>query len=158
MLTQDPTPLNEHLSILQKISEDYLVDWLSKPVVPDFIIGPVGPSVAPQHDTARYWGYTAIFNILDYPSCAFPTGWFTSDKASSTDADYVPRDNEFDAYNWSNYDPQASAGAPISLQITGRKWHCEQVMAATARIAEILGVERGLHREQYHSTKKDASR
>jgi hypothetical protein len=51
---------------------------------------------------------------------------------------YVPRDNEFDAYNWSKYDPEISAGAPINLQITGCKWECERVLRAAGRVAQIM--------------------
>lgn len=40
----------------------------------DVILCPVGPGVAPKHDTARYWGYTSQWNLLDYPSMVFPVG------------------------------------------------------------------------------------
>ena len=38
------------------------------------LLCPVGPGPAPRHDTAKYWGYTAQWNLLDYPSAVFPTG------------------------------------------------------------------------------------
>jgi len=38
----------------------------------DVILCPVGPGVAPKHDTAKYWGYTSQWNLLDYPAVAFP--------------------------------------------------------------------------------------
>ena len=40
----------------------------------DVILCPVGPGVAPEIDHARYWGYTAQWNLLDYPACVFPVG------------------------------------------------------------------------------------
>ena len=40
----------------------------------DMILCPVGPGVAPEIDHARYWGYTAQWNLLDYPACIFPVG------------------------------------------------------------------------------------
>jgi amidase len=40
--------------------------------VVDVIICPVGPGVAPVHGTARYWGYTSQWNLLDYPAVVFP--------------------------------------------------------------------------------------
>jgi hypothetical protein len=38
----------------------------------DVILCPVGPGVAPRHDTAKYWPYTSQWNLLDYPALAFP--------------------------------------------------------------------------------------
>lgn len=98
------------------------------------LLCPVGPSVAPKHDTARYWGYTAIFNCLDWPAIAFPTGYTVSVDEHPVDKSYKPHGNEFDNYNWENYDPEVYKGAPISLQLVGKKWHCEQVMAALRKI------------------------
>jgi amidase len=40
----------------------------------DAILCPVGPGVAPAHNTAKYWGYTSQWNLLDYPAVVFPTG------------------------------------------------------------------------------------
>lgn len=38
----------------------------------DVILYPVGPGVAPRHDTAKYWSYTSQWNLLDYPAVSFP--------------------------------------------------------------------------------------
>lgn len=38
----------------------------------DVILCPVGPGVATRHNTAKYWGYTAVWNLLDYPVVSFP--------------------------------------------------------------------------------------
>jgi amidase len=38
----------------------------------DVILCPVGPGVATRHNTAKYWGYTAVWNLLDYPAVVFP--------------------------------------------------------------------------------------
>lgn len=40
----------------------------------DAIICPVAPGVATRPGTARYWTYTAVWNLLDYPAMAFPSG------------------------------------------------------------------------------------
>ncbi|EJU00958.1 amidase [Dacryopinax primogenitus] len=40
----------------------------------DVILCAPFPGTANPHDMARYWGYTAIFNLLDYPGVVFPTG------------------------------------------------------------------------------------
>jgi hypothetical protein len=40
----------------------------------DALLTPVGPTPAPLIGTAKYWRYTSIFNILDWPAAVFPTG------------------------------------------------------------------------------------
>ena len=40
----------------------------------DVILCPVGPGAAPQLNTARWWGYTSVWNLLDYPALVVPTG------------------------------------------------------------------------------------
>lgn len=40
----------------------------------DAFVCPVAPWVATAHGTAKYWTYTAIWNLLDYPALAFPAG------------------------------------------------------------------------------------
>lgn len=38
----------------------------------DALICPVAPSVGIPHDYNIYWGYTSLFNFLDYPSTVLP--------------------------------------------------------------------------------------
>lgn len=40
--------------------------------IPDGIIMPVAPTLAVRHGEFRYYGYSAIANVLDYPSGVFP--------------------------------------------------------------------------------------
>lgn len=80
--------------------KEYLQNWDSAPDVPDFLVTAVGSSAAPLHETAKYWGYAAIFNLLDYPACSFPMGLFCDADLHPADASYKPHDNEFDAYKW----------------------------------------------------------
>ena len=119
--------------------DDFAKQWLSILNAPDFLICPVGPSATPLHDTARYWGYTAIFNLLNIPACKFPTGVVCSSTLHPADTSYKPRDSEFDVYNWANYHPSAFESAPVCLQIVGRKCDCERVMKAAEVVTEALG-------------------
>ena len=58
------------------------------------------------------------------------------------DRSYQPRDNEFDAYNWNNYEPEECREAPISLQLVGKKWECEKLVAALRKVElELSKVE-----------------
>lgn len=71
----------------------------------------------------------------------FPTGVICSPKDHPKDESYKPRDNEFDAYNWGNYDPVEFEGAPVGLQAIGKKWDCELVMKSVEKISSVLGVK-----------------
>ncbi|KAK8196059.1 hypothetical protein M8818_007211 [Zalaria obscura] len=107
----------------------YLDDYLAEHKKP---IGPlhglpisvkehiVGPGTAPLIDTAKYWGYTSQWNILDYPALVFPTGLSADPKIDGKEASYQPR-NEQDAYNQQIYEPEKYTDAPISLQLVGRR-------------------------------------
>jgi len=64
----------------------------------DVILTPAGPGVAPPLDCARYWGYTAQWNLLDYPSLIFPTGLQVGPE-DMIEEGYQPR-NEKDKYNY----------------------------------------------------------
>ena len=57
----------------------------------DVILCPVGPGVAPEIDHARYWGYTAQWNLLDYPACVFPVRKVDKGMAElGVEKDYIP--------------------------------------------------------------------
>ena len=64
----------------------------------DALICPVMPGVANRHNTSKYFAYTALWNLLDYPALAFPAG--TVDAAK----DKKPRRSDFmsehDRENW----------------------------------------------------------
>ena len=66
--------------------------------VMDAILCPVGPGAAPKHGTAKWWGYTSQWNVLDYPAIIFPV---TKCDASVdvVDKQYQPR-NTKDEANW----------------------------------------------------------
>ncbi|KAE9373330.1 amidase [Stipitochalara longipes BDJ] len=92
----------------------------------DAIICPAGPGVAPKHNTAKYWGYTSQWNLLDYPAVVFPVG--KVDK----NIDILPNDfvalSGKDEENWALYDAAEFHGLPISLQLVGRRFEDEKVL------------------------------
>ena len=46
----------------------------------DVILCPVGPGVAPRHNTSKYWSYTSQWNLLDYPAVVFPVSKVDKEK------------------------------------------------------------------------------
>lgn len=102
----------------------------------DFLIGPVGPSPAPQHNTSRYWGYASIWNLLDYPALAFPVTQV--DVAQDVkDESYIPR-NEEERWIWDRYDVEKEVGAPVGLQLVGRRLEDEKVVETMSWMVEKL--------------------
>ena len=63
----------------------------------DVILCPVGPGVAPLLNTAKYWGYTSQWNLLDYPALVFPVSKVDA-KIDVADKEYKPM-NAKDDFN-----------------------------------------------------------
>lgn len=67
----------------------------------DAILCPVSPMAAVPHDFPVYWGYTSLWNLLDYPSVVMPVDDLVVDLLKDVkDPDYVPHSNPFDKENW----------------------------------------------------------
>ncbi|CAD6445972.1 41e683fe-58ed-426e-beb6-afdce751dde1 [Sclerotinia trifoliorum] len=112
----------------------------------DVILSPVGPGSAPKLDTAKWWGYTSQWNLLDYPAIVFPVDKVdvTKDNVKET---YTPR-NDKDKYNWDLWEQYGAEGykdAPISLQLIGRRYEEEKVIQAL----EIIQGQTGLPFVEY---------
>ncbi|CAF4349449.1 unnamed protein product, partial [Adineta steineri] len=91
----------------------------------DCLLAPGAPSAASQHGTSRWWGYTSVWNLLDYPAVIFPVTVVDPVK-DQVETDYKPR-NTLDADNYNLYtSPTAYANAPIGLQLIGRRYHDEK--------------------------------
>ncbi|KAH7909595.1 amidase signature domain-containing protein [Hygrophoropsis aurantiaca] len=103
----------------------------------DVLLCPPFHGTASRHDTAKYWGYTAIWNILDYPGVVFPSG-LKADPSVDVIQETPSPMSESDAYNHSLYDPDIFVGAPISLQVIGRRFEDGLVLAAQEIIERII--------------------
>ncbi|CUM67338.1 uncharacterized protein PRCAT00005031001 [Priceomyces carsonii] len=104
----------------------------------DYILCPTYASVAAKPSTVKYWGYTSLWNILDYPNVVFPTGLKVDPKLDVVDSEYKPR-NDYEAYEYSLYtDPKDFKDAPIGLQLTGRRYFDEELVKASQVIAKII--------------------
>ncbi|KAK4454471.1 amidase [Podospora aff. communis PSN243] len=92
----------------------------------DALICPVAPGVATAHNTAKYWAYSAVWNLLDYPALSFPIG--TVDK----EVDLAERRDSFrssqDQQNWELYDPEVFDEMPVGAQIVGRRFEDEKIL------------------------------
>jgi amidase len=103
----------------------------------DVILCPPSFGAAPPHGQSKYWGYTANWNILDYPGVVFPVTTVDPQK-DPRDVDYQPKNAE-DKFCYELYDPEVYANAPVGLQIVGRRQYDEKVLAALKEIEKAMG-------------------
>ncbi|KAJ7631586.1 amidase signature domain-containing protein [Mycena polygramma] len=121
----------------EALRAEYLQHFNSQNV--DVVLCPVGPGPAPLLGTSKYWGYTNVWNFVDYPAAVFPTGLHV-DPALDVKDDSVPRtwmsgaDEEISAA----YEPTAFSGAPLCLQLVGRRFAEETVVQALRGISQVL--------------------
>ncbi|KAI5970133.1 hypothetical protein CANMA_000744 [Candida margitis] len=130
--------LNSKRDRLREEYSDYLIENKI-----DFFLGPAYDNVAPKEEEVYNESYTLIYNLLDFPSLVFQTGLFQDPKIDvwqKEDLDYKYRSGMEELENRS-YDPKQFVGAPIALQLSGRRYFDEEVVAASKAIVDFLGVD-----------------
>ncbi|KAI9927535.1 hypothetical protein MW887_003153 [Aspergillus wentii] len=102
----------------------------------DALIVPPAPAVGYPHDFNIYWGYTSLFNAVDYPSVILPIPGFKVDpELDPVDDNYRPLEtNPYDKPNHELYHPNLFVNQPSTIQIVGRPFEDEEVV----RVASIL--------------------
>ncbi|EMC96862.1 hypothetical protein BAUCODRAFT_492129 [Baudoinia panamericana UAMH 10762] len=105
----------------------------------DCLLCPVAPQAAVPHDFPVWWGYTSLFNLLDYPSVVMPVkGVKVDQKLDEKDASYQPRDNPFDRPNWEIYDAKRWKSQPVCVQIVGRPFRDEYLIAVSEAMDTVI--------------------
>lgn len=113
----------------------------------DFILSPTNVAPAEIPGESYYWGYTSFWNLLDYPNVVFPTGLKHEVELDSKVPETL-KANEYERQVWYNpdgsvrYNGKEYANAPIALQLTGKRYCDEDVVAATKLIVDLLNVDR----------------
>lgn len=106
----------------------------------DYILSPTYVAPASKPETITYWGYTCLWNILDFPNVVFPTGLRVQSE-DQIDKSFVPR-NELEKYEYTLYSgPEDFINAPICLQLTGRRYTDENVVKAAKVLSSIMTAE-----------------
>jgi amidase len=106
----------------------------------DAILCPVGPSVASAHGESTYWGYTSVYNVLDYSAIVFPVG--TVEKTDTWEG-FPPEMSEpmseEDVRNRAFYSgPDKYSDAPIALQLVTRRFKDEEAILIGEEICKII--------------------
>lgn len=119
---------------------------------------PITPTAAVRHNQFKYYGYASAINLLDFTSVVVPV-LFADQTIDKKLEGYTPL-NELDkkVYAECEYqlflqekkggsadlfqdDPEAYHGAPVAVQVVGRRLTEERVMAIAEEIGRLLGNE-----------------
>ncbi|SPO07361.1 probable Acetamidase [Cephalotrichum gorgonifer] len=102
----------------------------------DAIIAPITPTAAIRHNQFRYYGYATAINVLDFTSVVVPVTF--ADKAVDVRPDGFTPLTKIDAAVNAEYDPEAYHGAPVAVQIIGRRFTEEKIMAIAEEVGRLL--------------------
>ncbi|KAF4457129.1 hypothetical protein F53441_917 [Fusarium austroafricanum] len=106
----------------------------------DALICPPAPGVGYPHDFNTYWGYTSLFNLVDYPSSILPVpGFRITAEQDPVNVAYKPLDtNPYDKPNYEIYDPSLYSNQPSTIQIVGRPFEDEDLIDIASAIDTLL--------------------
>jgi amidase len=116
--------------------KEYALHWNKHGI--DALLCPVGPSVAPKHNTAKYWSYTSQWNLLDYPGVVFLV--CSVDKKVDVWQDNSKDLSGQDEDNRKLWDPEECHGVPVGLQLVGRRFEDEKILAILEYIQERVKI------------------
>ncbi|KAL1964320.1 hypothetical protein VTN77DRAFT_7140 [Rasamsonia byssochlamydoides] len=103
----------------------------------DAIIAPITPTAAIRHNQFRYYGYAAAINLLDFTSVVVPVTF--ADKTVDVKKEGYQPLNDVDKVVQAEYDPEAYHGAPVAVQIIGRRLSDERTLAIAEEVGRLLG-------------------
>ncbi|KAF4445805.1 hypothetical protein F53441_10450 [Fusarium austroafricanum] len=106
----------------------------------DALICPPAPAVGYPHDFNIYWGYTSLFNLLDYPSVILPVpGFEVNPEQDPVDFNYKPLEtNPYDKPNHEIYDPDMFTNIPSTIQVVGRPFEDEELIQTSSVIDKLF--------------------
>lgn len=109
----------------------------------DAVLCPVSPTLAPPHDTTRWWGYTSYWNLADYPAVVFPVGSHHARDWPQTNGSGTPRfsdapRNPVEEFVHAQWDPKTYDNAPVCLQLVGRRLNEEKILNALRVVETAL--------------------
>ncbi|KAG5656005.1 hypothetical protein KAF25_001575 [Fusarium avenaceum] len=106
----------------------------------DALICPSAPAVGYPHDFNVYWGYTSLFNLLDYPSVILPVSNFkVNPQEDLVASDYEPLEtNPYDKPNHELYCPELFSSQPSTIQVVGRPFQDEELIQVSSVMDGLL--------------------
>ncbi|KAK0610068.1 amidase signature domain-containing protein [Bombardia bombarda] len=118
---------------------EFAAHWAAQDV--DVVLCPMFVGPACEHETAFYWNYTAFWNYVDYPGVVLPTpvraGKKGSDEGERYEEDWVPLGEE-DEHVRELWEAGDFEGAPVNVQLVGRKWYDNELFGVLETVKEAL--------------------
>ncbi|KAJ1303070.1 hypothetical protein OPQ81_011271 [Rhizoctonia solani] len=106
----------------------------------DAVLCPASATLAPPCWKMQWFGYTAYWNLLDLPSAVFPLGkLFDASQCKSVNhsAHARPR-NSIEEFVTNQWDPDTYDGVPMALQLVGRQWQEEKLIAELRVVDRVI--------------------
>ncbi|KAK0643850.1 amidase signature domain-containing protein [Cercophora newfieldiana] len=108
----------------------------------DAVIMPAAPHAAVIPGKYYSTSYTSVLNLLNYSVAVIPVT--KADKTVDVvDDSYEPL-NEIDRKNWDAYDPEIYDGAPVGVQLVGRKFEEEKILGIAGVVMAALKTNCGV--------------
>ena len=105
----------------------------------DCIIAPLAPYAAARPEKYKWYAYSAFVNGLDYTSVVVPVTY--ADKSKDKYEDGFKPMNENDQAAYEDYDAEIYDGAHVAVQLIGRRFQEEKMLAIAEYVGQILGKE-----------------
>ncbi|CAZ84548.1 unnamed protein product [Tuber melanosporum] len=103
----------------------------------DALILPWAPSASYPPEKFCYLGYSGFVNLLDYTASVVPVGVKVDKSIDRKAVGYEPVD-ALDKFVYESYDPEVYHGAPIGIQIVGRRLQEEKVLVISEVVEAAL--------------------
>jgi amidase len=132
----DASGVNDLRAQRDAFRQSFADSWTAQDV--DVVIGPAFVGPACRHDTAFYWGYTSLWNYVDYPGVVFPTP-IKAEAGEKYARDYVPLSEEC-GHVRELWEEGGFEGAPVDLQVVGRRYGDSEMFGALGVLKVVLGL------------------
>lgn len=115
--------------------QEYLAIWMERNEINAWI-HPVAPHAAIRHNQYKYYGYTSVINLLDYPAVVVLVT-FAEKEIDIKDLNYKAI-NDLDMQVHNDYQADVYSGAPVAVQIIGRRLQDEYVIGLAEQVGKAL--------------------
>ncbi|BGP15790.1 hypothetical protein JCM10213_005728 [Rhodosporidiobolus nylandii] len=125
----------------EELQQSFLRQWRSTTSAltgraVDALLLPTTAMTACRPGDMRWGAYGAVASLLDLPALALPFG--TVDEEKDQVEEGWEALNAADEECRSTYDPAVSAGMPTSIQLIGRRYKDEELLAVAERVVQAL--------------------
>jgi amidase len=118
-----------------KYQQEYLAIWMERNEINAWI-QPIAPHAAVIHDQFKYNGYASVINLLDYPAVVVPVT-FAQKETDIKDLNYKAI-SDLDMQVHDDYQADVYNGAPVAVQIIGRRLQEEYVIGLASQVGRAL--------------------